>query len=87
MTTTTAFLLGAIAMASLMAALFFLRFWNRTRDPLFLTFSLAFALESVNRTLLAFQLDASEGQDLIYSIRLLAYSMIIAGIVAKNLRR
>jgi hypothetical protein len=33
-------LLGAIAMASLVAALFFLRFWRDTKDRLFLFFSI-----------------------------------------------
>lgn len=87
MTTTTAFLLGAIAMGSLAAALFFFRFWSETRDPLFMTFGVAFGLETVNRSLLAFQVDASEGQTAIYLIRLAAYTMIIVGIVAKNLKR
>jgi hypothetical protein len=87
MTTTTAFLLGAIAMGSLVVALFFLRFWRETQDPLFATFGGAFALEVVNRSLLAFQVDASEGQTTIYLIRLAAYSLLIVGIVAKNLKR
>lgn len=74
-------------MASLVAALFFVRFWKTTRDPLFLTFGVAFGLEAMNRSLLAFQVDASEGQELIYLIRLGAYTMIIAGITVKNLQR
>ena len=38
------FLSGAITLGFLVAALFFLRFWRRTRDNLFLAFAAAFAL-------------------------------------------
>jgi len=47
------FFLGAIAALSLVAALFFLRFWHRTRDRLFLAFALSFGVEGVNRIALA----------------------------------
>ena len=43
------FLLGVIATASVAAALFFLRFWRASRDPLFLAFALAFFIEGLNR--------------------------------------
>ena len=42
---------GAIVMASLTIALFFLHFWKSTRDRFFLYFALSFALEAVNRIL------------------------------------
>ena len=42
-------LLGAVAMASLVAALFFLRFWRQTRDSFFLLFSIAFGVDAATR--------------------------------------
>ena len=80
------FVLGAIAMASLAAALFFARFYRDTRDPLFLYFSAAFALEAVSRTLLAFAPSPNEGAPELYLLRALAYSLILVGIVQKNRR-
>src|SRR5512145_3334008 len=43
------FLLGIIVTASLTAAVFFLKFWHQTRDPLFASFAAAFAIEGLNR--------------------------------------
>ena len=48
-------LLGAIAMASLVAALFFFRFWRQTHDAFFLLFATAFGIDAAARFLLAFQ--------------------------------
>ena len=86
MTLANGFLLGAIAAGTLIAALFFLRFWRQTRDPLFLLFAIAFALEGTSRVLLATEPDPSEGRPLFYLIRLLAYAIILAGIIQKNVR-
>jgi hypothetical protein len=47
------FIMGAIAMASLIAALFFLRFWRETGDRLFAMFALAFLLLGITRLGLA----------------------------------
>lgn len=44
------FLLGVIAVCSIIAGLFFLRFWRDTRDSLFLAFAAAFIIEGLNRT-------------------------------------
>jgi hypothetical protein len=78
------FVLGAIAMASLVAALFFIRFHRETRDPLFLYFAAAFGLEAVNRTLLAFQATPNEASPYLYILRAFAYSIILFGIYRKN---
>ena len=40
---------GAIAMASLAATLFFLKFWRHTSDVFFLLFAMAFAIDAVDR--------------------------------------
>lgn len=84
MMTMTAFLLGAIAMSSLLAAMFFAKFWHETKDSLFLAFSLAFVLEATSRTLLALTALGSEGAQAIYGLRLAAYLMILIGIWNKN---
>ena len=42
------FLHGAITLASLAIALFFLRYWRSTRDRLFAMFSAAFALLAIH---------------------------------------
>jgi hypothetical protein len=86
MTRLAPFVLGGIAMASATVALFFGRFYRDTRDPLFLYFSAAFALEAISRTLLAFSPSPNEGEPALYLLRALAYSLILAGIVQKNRR-
>jgi hypothetical protein len=80
------FVLGGIAMACLTAALFFARFYRDTRDPLFLYFSAAFAIEAASRTLLAFSPSPNEGAPELYLLRALGYSLILVGIVQKNRR-
>jgi Family of unknown function (DUF5985) len=83
----TGFLLGAVAAAALVAALFFLRFWRQSGDRLFLLFAGAFALEALSRLLLATAPNPSEGQPLYYTLRLVAYGALLVGIVDKNVRR
>lgn len=57
-------LLGAISMASLVAGLFFLRFWRDTGDRFFLFFAVAFLVEGVNRAALGLSGDPNEGRPL-----------------------
>jgi hypothetical protein len=80
------FVLGTIAMGSLIAALFFTRFYRETRDPLFLFFASAFGLEGFNRTLLAFSPTPNEADPRLYLLRAFAYSLILIGIYRKNRR-
>jgi hypothetical protein len=44
------FLSGAVTLGFLVAAAFFLRFWRRTHDRLFLAFAVAFMLLAMNRS-------------------------------------
>jgi hypothetical protein len=81
------FLLGVIVTASLTAALFFLRFWRNTRDPLFLAFGAAFGIEGLNRIGFLLLERPNEGSPVIYAVRLLASLLIIAAILRKNRRR
>jgi uncharacterized membrane protein HdeD (DUF308 family) len=79
-----AFLLGVVAVTSLIAGLFFLRFWRRTRDSLFLAFSIAFLIEGVNRVATLNADHPNEGSPWIYMVRLVAFLIILGGILYKN---
>jgi uncharacterized membrane protein HdeD (DUF308 family) len=79
-----AVVLGAVAMASSVAALFFLRFWRQTRDPLFLFFALAFAVDAVTRVLLASAEIQAEDEPLFYIARLISFALILGAIIYKN---
>lgn len=77
---------GAIVMASLTIALFFLRFWKSTHDRFFLFFATSFALEAINRILIQITIHQDEQQPLFYLIRLVAYGLILVAILQKNRR-
>jgi uncharacterized membrane protein HdeD (DUF308 family) len=78
------FLLGVIATSSLTAGVFFLKFWKKTRDSLFLAFGLAFFVEGLNRSAVLFLAKPNEGSPYIYIVRLLAFLLILAAILHKN---
>jgi len=78
------FLSGMVVAAFLAAALFFLRFWRRTRDSLFLSFSGAFFLLGTAQTLLALGGFRVEERSWIYLIRLFAFLLILSAIYSKN---
>lgn len=78
------FLSGMLVAALMIAALFFLRFWRRTRDPLFLSFAGAFLLLGIGQSLLALIDLAKEDRSWIYLVRLTAFMLILAGIYGKN---
>ncbi|WP_208278822.1 DUF5985 family protein [Massilia oculi] len=83
----THMLAGAIAMASLIIALFFLRFWRASRDRFFLYFALSFAIEGLHRVYAVMRDGGGEDSPLHYLIRLLAYGLILWAILEKNLPR
>jgi hypothetical protein len=78
------FLLGVIVTCSLVASGYFFRFWRRTRDHLFLAFSLAFFIEGINRAAFLALHDPEGGNGISYSIRLVSYLLILAGIAYKS---
>lgn len=84
MTTLYVFLSGAVTMGFAIAGVFFLRFWRRTRDTLFLAFAFAFGLLGLNQALLVLAPVPTEEKSLLYLLRLLAFAIIIAAIVRKN---
>ncbi|MEO5509044.1 MAG: DUF5985 family protein [Longimicrobiales bacterium] len=79
------FLAGALAMGYFVAALFFLRFWRDTHERLFAYFSSSFLLLAIQRLALVLLADnPAFPLDLLYVIRLFAFSLILVGIIAKN---
>lgn len=81
------FLLGIIVTASLTAGVYFLKFWRRTGDPLFMAFSAAFTIEGLNRITYLFLENPNEGSPAIYVVRLFAFLLILIAIVRKNRSR
>jgi hypothetical protein len=81
------FFAGFQAAGFLVCALFFLRFWSRTRDSLFMAFALAFALLSVQQLLTTFLGLPDEDRSWVYLLRLLAFSILIVAILRKNFTR
>jgi hypothetical protein len=80
------FLSGAITMGFLVAGFFFLRFWKRTHDTLFLAFAAAFWLLGLGQAVLAFTNIPVEERSWLYLLRLAAFSLILVSIWAKNRR-
>lgn len=81
------FLVGVIATASVMAGLFFLKFWRDTRDSFFLSFAASFTIEGLNRISILFLPRPNEGSPWVYLIRLFAFLLILIAIIRKNYGR
>lgn len=79
-----AFILGAVVMACLVAGLFFLRFWRKTSDRLFLMFAIAFWVLAVNWLALMFTSEQNEVRTALYFMRMLAFVLILIAILDKN---
>jgi heme A synthase len=78
------FLSGAVAFGYFVCALFFLRFWNRVRDELFVSFALAFTLLGGVQAALAIASIPTENRAWVYLVRLLAFAIILVAIYRKN---
>ena len=78
------FVSGAVTFGFLTCALFFLRFWKRTRDELFISFAAAFALLGFGQALLVLANIPQEQRSSLYLIRLVAFAVILLAIVRKN---
>lgn len=78
------FLSGASATVSLFIGFFFLRFWHTSRDRLFLIFAAAFWTLSLHWALLGLADVANESRHYFYLLRLLAFALIIVGVIDKN---
>jgi hypothetical protein len=77
-------LLGATTMGSFVVGLFFLRFYVRRKDRLFAYFGAAFWLLAINNAALGLSAAAAEARVGWYVLRLLAFVLIILGIIGKN---
>jgi uncharacterized membrane protein YeiB len=75
---------GAIVMGYAVCGLFFLRFWRRTGDRLFLVFALAFWLLGLQRLVFAFTEPVEESRTGLYLVRLFAFLLILWAIIDKN---
>lgn len=81
------FLQAVSATASLVAGLFFLRFWRDSSDRLFAFFGAAFCLLSLSWALLGIYSPTDESRPYIYAIRLIAFALMIVGMIDKNRSR
>jgi hypothetical protein len=79
------FLAGMVTLGFFLAGAFFLRFWRRTHDRLFLAFAAAFALLAVNQLLAAFFGASDELTPYTYVLRVLGFVLILLAIVDKNI--
>ncbi|MGV3663143.1 MAG: DUF5985 family protein [Prosthecobacter sp.] len=80
------FLAGAATVSLLVIAMFFLRFWKRTRDRLFLFFAGSFGFLMIERIVRACMSVETEWAPYVYTLRLIAFVLIIVAIVDKNRR-
>jgi hypothetical protein len=78
------FLLGFIAACSLVAGLFFFKFWRATRDPLFLAFLVFLVVEGCTNAAILRLARPNEGSLIIFAFRLFAVCIVLAAIVRKN---
>lgn len=81
------FFSGMITMGFAVGALFFLRFWVRTKDSFFLVFALAFFLLALNQALTSLLGLPLEERSWIYLLRLAAFSLLIVAILNKNVAK
>lgn len=88
---------GMAVMACIVIVLFFLQFWRKTADRLFLMFAIAFSLMCATRVVSTVLVSAAvasgaveatvlaaEHNSTVYVIRFVAYMLIVAAIVDKN---
>ena len=81
------FLQTISATAAFASGLFFLRFWRESRDRLFAFFGAAFFVLALSWALLALINPSDETRPYIYAIRLVAFLLMIAGMIDKNRNR
>lgn len=79
------FLAGAVTLAHLLAAIYFLRFWRKTSDRLFVNFASAFLLFALNQLVVAGLGTADERYNYAYVLRILGFVLILFAIVDKNI--
>jgi hypothetical protein len=80
------FISGLITCGFAVSGLFFLRYWRRSGEWLFLTFAAAFLLLAINQAALVLSGITAEDRTWLYLLRLVAFGLIIVGIWMKNRR-
>lgn len=80
------FLLGFVTACSLVAAVFFLRFWRMTRDFLFLAFAVFFAIQGAHNAIVLTLSHPNESHPWLFVLRLISVLVVLAAILAKNRR-
>jgi hypothetical protein len=80
------FLAGLVTMGFIVIALFFFRYWHRTRDALLAWFGAAFLVLAGNQALAELIEFGRDELGWVWLLRLVAFSFIIIGIVQKNAR-
>ena len=80
------FLQTVSATAAAAAGLFFFRFWRESRDRLFGFFGAAFWVLALSWALLALINPSDETRPYVYAIRLVAFLLMIVGMIDKNRR-
>lgn len=81
------FLMGVFAALSLVAALFFIKFWRKTADSLFLAFAASFLIRGLNESGRVSMEHPNEATTWSYGIGILSSLLIVIAIVRKNLAR
>ncbi len=84
MDTAGVFIGGMVTAGCIVIVGFFARFWQRTRDPLFLVFAAAFCLLALNHALAALMGLPVEERSGLYLLRAAAFALIIIGVLMKN---
>jgi hypothetical protein len=79
-----AFVFGLMAMAYFVVGLFFLSFWRQSKDRLFAYFCAAFWILALQRVILTAIGETIETPWYMYSMKLLAYLLILSAIIDKN---
>ena len=82
-----AFFSGAVSLGYLIAGMFFLRYWRKTRDSLFFRFGLAFGFFSISQILTSMLGPVDERTGYAYGLRILGFVVILVAIVEKNRSR
>jgi len=78
------FLSGMITAGFLVAALFFFRFWRRTRDPLFAIFGISFLLFAIGQSISVSFDFLRDDRTIVYVLRLIGFGLLLVAIARKN---
>ncbi len=81
------FMYGAQAMLALVGALFFARFWRASSERIFGFFATAFVFLAADSAAQVLLQPAVASRHYVFLLRLIAFGLIICGIVDKNRAR